>query len=60
MARKKALQAESPAPEPTNVDKYMVIKQFKADINNRKIVAKPGEMVVLNDFEYKILKRFLE
>lgn len=56
MAKKKV----TPLPEPTDLDKYMVIKQFKADINGRKIVAKPGEMVELNDFEYKILKRFLE
>lgn len=57
MAKKKQ---EVTTDKPVQNDKYMVVKKFKADINGNKIVANPGDMVVLTDFEYKILKRFLE
>ena len=42
------------------VKKYKVKLPFKSDINDRVVVARPGDIVELNDFQFSILKRFLE
>lgn len=63
MARKKKDNVDVKIEEKLEIsvsDKYKVKKPFTADICNRKFDCKLGEEIVLNQFEHKILTRFLE
>ena len=40
--------------------KYTVLESFKADINNRKIQAEPGDVLELDSGELYVLSRFVK